>query len=142
MTTLLIDETRAHEIFAGLVETHRALRAHIEQAGLPARSWTEDYFTLDEELSGCIAEVEALISQGAKVELSIPQITAKIAVHYESRPVQIGRPAKTVEEKLAQITELENQISGTKDYQVKLALGKHIRRIRRSLPTEATAQTE
>jgi hypothetical protein len=132
MTTLLINEVRAHEVLAEIVQAHTKLREIIEQHGLRA-SIAEPYLAADDELSGAISMLEVVLESAAKTELNPAQACTKIDIRYESR--KIGRPAQSIDEKLARIAEIEQQIRETDDYTVKLALGKTKRRILRSIVT-------
>jgi len=131
MTTLLIDQERAEDVFSAIVQAHECLRSTLQVYLAP--NWPCDLNDDDNDLAGRVAELEALISQAAKVEQSIPQLSQGLEVDYTSQPVRVGRPAKTLKEKVEQIAGLEDLRQQAKTTQEKLALGKQIRRIRRSI---------
>lgn len=132
MTTLLIDETRAQDIFAGLCQAHTKLRAHIEQTGIRS-SQAQGYFAADEELSAVLGELEAMLDSAAKTEMNPAEACTVIPLRYETK--RVGRPAQSLQEKLDRIAELNRQIQEAGDYRIKLALGKTKRRIQRSIVT-------
>lgn len=129
MTTLLIDQERAEDVFSAICQAHELLRRTFPpDPGTPL-------LDADNEIGGRVAELEALISQAAKTSQSISELSRRLSVSYESQPIRVGRPAKSLAEKLGQIVELEQQRAIAKDVPTKLALGKQIRRIRRTIIT-------
>ena len=133
MTTLLIDQERAEDIFAGLCQMMERCRRTTEAYMAP--NWPIDMNDDFNNVAASIAEVEALISQAAKVTQSIPDLSKRLAVSYESQPIKVGRPAHSLSQKVDQILALEQQRAEATDTATKLALGKQIRRIRRTIAT-------
>lgn len=132
MGTLLIEENQAHNIFATLHRAKWVATQLAEQRGIPA-SGAEEWLKAEQDLTRAVEELKTLIDQGAVVPATVNQICRKCGWG-KATSTRIGRPRYSPDEKLDRIAELKQRMSEAKLPEEKVALGKKLRRIKRTLP--------
>jgi predicted phage tail protein len=144
VTILIIDESKAQDIFAGLCQEMEKLRNVVQYEHsdffMAGSSTAKNNVNLQlNVLSGVIAEVEAMLSRAPKSEFSLVTMVLAAQAVFTSSPIpevstlkRSGRPKMTELQRQMKIDELTILKNTAKDYQEKLRLGKIIRRLRRS----------